>query len=299
MYVKSRIHQSPNGFFPRSRSPAFTRIPTGSPNALHELLHELGHALHLLLSHTPLTHSPPHTSTTHLHTPSGTGSTARTSSERAGTALLNGPSSTINSTGSSTSTSTGTSSSIATSAPSASFPRYGHFGGLQLPLDLLEVPSSLLQTLAYDPAALSTICRTPPPTPQNPLPTTATVSDGRRSSAEPFQPSPVPCTGHMPLALSSRLAAALAAEHLGPLSLLAKTRAATVDQLLLGQHGPRPGDAGAAAVWEAVWEAFGVLPDCPGTLKQVRGGAIAAIRKDDAQVSAIADRAPRLLVAFA
>ncbi len=76
----------------------------------------------------------------------------------------------------------------------------------------------------------------------------------------------------MPHALSSRLAAALAAEHLGPLSLLAKTRAATVDQLLLGRHGPRPGGAGAGEVWEAMGEAFGVLPGCPGTLKQVRGG---------------------------
>lgn len=93
-----------------------------SPAALHELLHEVGHALHLTLS----------------------------SSAAAAQPFLSADAS---------ATATSANSGLGTSTAASGAEGVMHFGGLQLPLDVLEVPSSLLQTLAYDPAALARICR--------------------------------------------------------------------------------------------------------------------------------------------
>lgn len=94
---------------------------TGSPAALHELLHELGHAVHLVISSA---------------VPTGTTAPGVASTGAAGKPPA-----------------------VATTGDDGGGRVYMHFGGMQLPLDVLEVPSSLLQTLAYDPAALARICR--------------------------------------------------------------------------------------------------------------------------------------------
>ncbi|GIL68291.1 hypothetical protein Vafri_21579, partial [Volvox africanus] len=203
----------------------------GSASALHELLHEMGHALHLILSSAPK--------------PLYSGGSA-----------------------------------------------FVHCGGLHLPLDVLEVPSSLLQMLAYDPVALARICRhrpTQPPRPSSPPEDTGaldmkdTVSLRTIEVAANASAAPVPGTGStneegcMPRELCERVAAWLAAENCSAVSTLHKLLASLVDQMLHSEAVSAPDTNGrkpqmrvdVVSVWQAVRQAYGVVPGCAATLKEL------------------------------
>ncbi|GLI69853.1 hypothetical protein VaNZ11_014570 [Volvox africanus] len=206
----------------------------GSPSALHELLHEMGHALHLILSSAPK--------------PLYSGSAA-----------------------------------------------FVHCGGLQLPLDLLEVPSSLLQMLAYDPAVLARICRQRPARPprrstpevcregavSHDVKDTAsvrTIGEAVPASAAPMQWTGLTNDeGYMPRELCDRVAAWLAAEHCGAVAILHKVLASLVDQVLHSEAVTAPDSNGrkpqmrvdVVSVWQAVRQAYGVVPGCTATLKEL------------------------------
>ncbi|KAG2436265.1 hypothetical protein HXX76_006576 [Chlamydomonas incerta] len=211
-----------------------------SPAALHELLHEMGHALHLTLSSS---------------------STARKPVE----------------------------CSDALAAPTAADAAVMHFGGLQLPLDALEVPSSLLQTLAYDPAAVARICRrrvggggaVPFVAGQNENGTPAAglvqASEPAEAGAGPGAAPGEPLGDPMPPHLAEAVAAHLAAENCSGFGTLGKVLASLFDQLLhsgvLEERGGGRGGAAAAGVavglWRAVRRAYGALPACDATLREL------------------------------
>ncbi|GIL81760.1 hypothetical protein Vretifemale_10771 [Volvox reticuliferus] len=204
----------------------------GSTSALHELLHEMGHALHLVLSSAPKP----------LH-----------------------------------------SSGIVT---------FMHCGGLHLPLDVLEVPSSLLQMLAYDPAVLARICRprrTRLSRPSSPrrvedipgVADTAAARTNEAAAAGSAASMPAACSvndeGYMPRELCDRVAACLAAENCGAVSTLHKVLASLVDQVLHFEAVGGPDTDGrkpqasvdVVSVWQAVRQAYGVVPGCAATLKEL------------------------------
>ena len=105
------------------------RWPGGKPDglpALWELLHELGHGVHLLLSSQRQPPSPPQFDTS-----------KETRSGRSNAVMPDG-----NSDG-----------KISSSGG------FKHFGGLHLPLDMLEVPSTFMEKLAMHPATLQVSSR--------------------------------------------------------------------------------------------------------------------------------------------
>ncbi|GLC56158.1 FRAS1- extracellular matrix protein 2 [Pleodorina starrii] len=182
-----------------------------NPSALHELLHEMGHALHLILSSGPRQHG---------DNPAAATAATATAGVRGQTLM--------------------------------------HWGGLQLPLDLLEVPSSLMQTLAYDPAVLERICR-------RRRRSQVTAAAAAAGAAEEDGEEEV-----MPGALCERLAAYLAAEHCGAVATLHKVFASLVDQLLHSDEGAG-GQMGAdvGRLWQAVRQAYGITPQSAVTLKEL------------------------------
>ncbi|PNW87128.1 hypothetical protein CHLRE_02g110200v5 [Chlamydomonas reinhardtii] len=223
-----------------------------SPAALHELLHEVGHALHLTLS----------------------------SSAAAAQPFLSADAS---------ATATSANSGLGTSTAASGAEGVMHFGGLQLPLDVLEVPSSLLQTLAYDPAALARICRrvgssggavrcaagpSESGIPEAGLGQAAELAEAgvgaRIGSREPLGDP-------MPRHLAEAVAAHLAAENCSGIGTLGKVLASLFDQLLhsgvLEEKGGGRGGAAAAGValglWRAVRRAFGAMPTCDATLREL------------------------------
>ncbi|KAG2449214.1 hypothetical protein HYH02_005961 [Chlamydomonas schloesseri] len=232
----------------------------GSPAALHELLHELGHALHLTLSSSPSS-----------SVPAGAYTQAPEASEASAAA-------------------SGASDSAADAGPDTgpdtlSRGSVMHFGGLQLPLDALEVPSSLLQTLAYDPAAVARICRRR---------LSATGGGGLADDAVAADREPCGAAdaaaaagagagaGHsswepLPPHLAEAVAVHLAAENCGGLGTMGKVLASLFDQLLhsgvLEERGGGRGGAAAAGValglWRAVRRAYGALPACDATLREL------------------------------
>ncbi|EFJ42770.1 hypothetical protein VOLCADRAFT_119303 [Volvox carteri f. nagariensis] len=219
---------------------------TGSPAALHELLHEMGHALHLLLS-----------AAAPRPVDGGGGGDAG-----GGRTLM-------------------------------------HFSGIHLPLDVLEVPSSLLQTLAYDPAVLARICRRrrrgcgrrhvsasgvgcPPMVGAVKEPDTE--DDEAAAAAEEEEEKEVEEEEHMPAALCNLVAVYLAAENCSAVTTLSKVLVSLVDQVLHADGGDAASAASAATqqygtqkqrgvdvglVWQAVRQAYGVVPNCPGSLKEL------------------------------
>lgn len=105
------------------------RWPHGAADglpALWELLHECGHALHLLLSSSATTR-------TDTHTRPGSGDSSCSSDD------------------------VGSVAGGACDSGSVTGPVWKHFSGLHLPLDLLEVPSTLMEQLAMHPRTLAVI----------------------------------------------------------------------------------------------------------------------------------------------
>ncbi|KAG2499748.1 hypothetical protein HYH03_002680 [Edaphochlamys debaryana] len=223
----------------------------GSAQALHELLHEMGHALHLTLAPGPL-HAP--------HAPHGQEPSGRAQEGQG--PWVQGQS------GSAGSDGDGPQPAPAP-GPSAAPMHFGALGGLGL--DLLELPSSLMQTLAYDPGALAWICRSEAGDGEG----ATAAGTGLREPGSGAGPGPAPCADSedqaMPLELRQRVAAGLAAENVGALAVQQKALAALVDQLV---HGALLGGAAAqaeraAAVWSTVRGAYSALPTCPATLKEL------------------------------
>lgn len=196
----------------------------GAPEAIWELLHELGHAVHLVLSSA---HAP-----------------------------------------------------------------FKLFGGLHLPLDVLEVPSMLFEKLLLHPDTLAHICGQPVASrgaqlqmgtsypgaaasqAQHSFPSQLDVGSHRPECSAPV-PASKPAPAHRPLdpVTAQQLAAHFHARHYGALDFQEQLLVALSDQLLnMTPMRELRSSHVAAVATEYVWETHSSIPHAPVTLKRVSAG---------------------------
>jgi len=129
---------------------------------------------------------------------------------------------------------------------------YKLFGGLHLPLEVLEVPSILFERFAMDPRSLQAICR---------LPTSA--NDQAQGQVGPPR--------HMDTETAQRLSMQLKAQHSSALDFQEQVLVALGDHLL-NAEAPVPTNrqpSDAASVFTSLWERYSSIPHVPASLKRL------------------------------
>ena len=183
---------------------------------LWEVLHELGHALHFLLSSS---------SSGSCSSDVGSNSSSSSGDIRPGVSSSRGDSAVAGSSGGS-------------SGSGCQTRRLHHLQASCLPLELQELPSTLLEELCMQPATLQLLCR-------------------HRET-----------DGQLPADLAARLAAYLRACWYHPLTFQQLLLAMMFDQEAAG-WGARQGRQAAHRAWQAAAEAWSVVPGVPAGVQQV------------------------------